>query len=360
MEKETHIGIGIMSGTSLDGLDLALCEFTGTAGGRWQYRIIKARTVPYDEAWRSALSEAHQGDALGYFMLHSRFGAFIARQALELAEASVEKPSFIASHGHTVFHRPELGFSTQVGCGATIAAHTRLTTVCDFRSLDTANGGQGAPLVPVGDKLLFPQYTACLNIGGIANISFDNSNARRLAFDICLANMALNHLSGLLGKAYDDGGQLAANGRVCQPLLDTLNALNRQQERRSLAREFFEKDILPLCSQYRQAPHSLSINDLLATFTEHTAMQVAAVLNQYQLKNVLVTGGGAYNSHLIERLKNYYKGDIVSPDDHTIQFKEALIFAFLGLLRLQAQTNTLSTVTGAASDSCGGAVYRMG
>lgn len=354
MEKETHLGIGVMSGTSLDGLDLALCGFTGPDDdGRWQYRIIKARTVAYDAAWRAGLSEIHAAPALGYFRLHSRFGAFIAAQALELAAGCAQKPRFIASHGHTVFHRPELGFSTQIGCGATIAAHTHLTTVCDFRSLDTANGGQGAPLVPIGDKLLFPQYVACLNIGGIANISFDDANGKRLAFDICLANMALNHLSKLLGKPYDEGGQMAASGRVNQALLDTLNTLNQQQARRSLAREFFEKDILPLCAQ--NAP---GIEDLLATFTEHTAMQVAEVLSQHQLPNVLITGGGAYNHHLIHRIRHYYKGEVVIPDDHTIQFKEALIFAFLGLLRLNNQINTLRSVTGAHSDTVAGAVYR--
>lgn len=354
MEKETHLGIGVMSGTSLDGLDLALCEFTGPAdGAHWQYRIIKARTVAYDEAWRSELSNIHTASALAYFMLHSRYGAFIAARALELADGCAQKPAFIASHGHTVFHRPELGFSTQIGCGATIAAHTGLATVCDFRSLDAANGGQGAPLVPIGDKLLFPQYAACLNLGGIANISFDDANGNRLAFDICLANMALNHLSNMLGKPYDEGGQIAASGRVHQDLLQALNTLNHEQARRSLAREFFEKDILPLCTQ-----NKLSVADLLATFTEHTAMQVAQVLSENQLSNVLITGGGAYNSHLTGRIKHYYKGGVVIPDDHTIQFKEALIFAFLGLLRLNNQVNTLRSVTGAHSDTVGGAVYR--
>ncbi|MBL7932653.1 MAG: anhydro-N-acetylmuramic acid kinase [Bacteroidia bacterium] len=341
-----------MSGTSLDGLDLALCEFK-PAKGKYSYRIIKAKTVLYPYKWKHLLSEAKHANAKNYVRLHAEYGAFIAKEANKFLKPLKRRPYAIASHGHTVFHQPLLGFSTQIGCGATIAAHTGITTVCDFRSLDVANKGQGAPLVPIGDKFLFGDFQACLNIGGIANISFDK-NGKRIAYDICEANMLLNHLSEKLGRAFDKDGELARGGKVNKKTLAALNDRDYYSNTgaKSIGREWFEREIMPQLK-------GKNIQSLLATAVEHIAHVIASDLDKHKIKNVLVTGGGAFNAYLVEKIRSKTKCRITIPDAETINFKEALIFAFLGYLRLNTKTNTLSSVTGARRDSCGGAVYQM-
>ncbi len=343
--------IGIMSGTSLDGLDIALCEFEAHDKS-YNYSILKAKTINYSQHWKEKLTNVKNTSAEQYFKLNAEYGKFIAEKINEFLKDVVEIPDAIASHGHTVFHQPQFGFSSQIGCGATIAANTSITTVCDFRSLDVANGGQGAPLVPIGDKLLFGKYEACLNIGGIANISFNNKNGKRIAYDICEANMLLNYLAEKTGQDYDKGGELAKAGNVNVDLLNKLNSQSYylQTGARSIGREWFEQNILSLIEK-----SEIVINDLLATSTEHVAQIIANDLSDK--KNVLVTGGGAFNSFLMERIKAKTTCEIIIPDAETINFKEALIFAFLGYLRLNEKINTLSSVTGAKSDSVGGAVY---
>jgi anhydro-N-acetylmuramic acid kinase len=345
--------LGQMSGTSLDGLDLALCEF-GKQEEQYLFRIISAQTVDYGPAWTKALSSLNGSLAQGYFKWHSLYGSFVAEKVNEFLSATGARPVAIASHGHTVFHQPALGFSTQLGCGATIAAKTGITTVCDFRSMDVALGGQGAPLVPIGDQYLFAKYDACLNLGGIANISFGNGQGQRLAYDVCEANMLLNHLAQKAGQAYDKNGDMAKAGTVDQELLAALNRQDfyQQSGARSLGREWFDKTVLPLL----KAPGKTT-EDLLATATEHIAQVLSQEINRLPLKHVLVTGGGAFNEFLMEKLRTAIKAELVIPDLLTVNFKEALIFAFLGYLRLQGKTNTLKSVTGAVSNSIGGAVY---
>jgi anhydro-N-acetylmuramic acid kinase len=342
--------LGVMSGTSLDGLDLAICEFTGS-GDSFSYKIIKTKTVAYEAPWKEVLHRIMSLSASDYLRQHHNYGRFIAESINEFLKGE-GRPDAIASHGHTVFHDPESGYSSQLGCGATIAANTGITTVCDFRSLDVANGGQGAPLVPVGDKLLFAEYASCLNLGGIANVSFD-SNGERIAYDICYANMLLNHLSEKINKPYDEGGNLAAKGKVNEDLLAELYNSYLEQNKRSLAREGFEKNILPLLPRY-----DIPVQDALATSCEYAAKAITKELNDHKVKSVLVTGGGAYNTTLINQIRSKFSGEVIIPDDKTVQFKEALIFAFLGYLRLNNKINTLKSVTGAKSDSIGGAVYR--
>ncbi len=342
-----------MSGTSLDGLDLAFCEFEQVDEG-FLFKIIGAKTVAYTLLWKKHLSEAKDLKAEAYFELHAAYGRFLAEEISTFIIASGLKPEAIASHGHTIFHRPELGFSSQLGCGATIAAKTGLTTVCDFRSLDTALGGQAAPLVPIGDKYLFGNYEACLNIGGIANISVDDTNGNRVAYDVCVANMLLNYLAEKNGQAYDKGGELARTGNINEGLLSKLNGLSyySQSGAKSIGREWFEKEIIPIIENSK-----LNNNDLLATSTEHVAMIIAKEIDQLNCKQVLLSGGGAFNTFLIEKLKSKTKAELVIPNESIINFKEALIFAFLGYLRLSGQTNTLQSVTGSSHNSCGGAVY---
>jgi anhydro-N-acetylmuramic acid kinase len=349
-EKEhTHrLILGLMSGTSLDGLDMALCEFT-----EGNFNIITAKTTQYTSHWKRALSEAKNAKGEQYFSLHVMYGKFIAEEIKTFLKLTDLKPEAIASHGHTIFHQPELGFSSQLGCGATIAANTGITTVCDFRSLDVALGGQGAPLVPVGDKLLFGKYQACLNIGGIANVSFDK-DGKRIAYDISVANMLLNYLSDRMGEAYDKGGEIARSGKINQELLKQFNSLSyyTQKGAKSLGREWFEKNMKGLMDS-----DNISTKDYLHTATEHVAQVISNDLNQQKFSNVFVTGGGAFNTFLMEKIKEKTTCEIILPPANIINFKEALIFAFLGHLRLNREVNTLSSVTGAKRDSIGGAVY---
>lgn len=337
-----------MSGTSMDGLDLALCDFSIT-NGKVTFLVIAAETIAYEQVWKERLQNVFDSSAEQYFKLNSLYGEFIAQSVNEFLKKNNQTADYISSHGHTIFHRPQLGFTTQIGCGATIAAQAGISTICDFRSLDVALKGQGAPLVPIGDRDLFHQYESCLNIGGIANISFTKNNVI-VASDICIANMTLNYLTETVGKAFDEGGKMAALGKYDETLLQHLLNLNTQQQ--SLGREWFENNFLPVLNS-----SSVSLNDKLATCVEYTAQQISHVLNTQQLQSVLITGGGAYNLFLIERLTHYYKGEIEMPSDEIIQFKEAIIFAYLGYLRANEQINTLSSVTKASSDSIGGCVY---
>ncbi len=353
--SDKYTVVGVMSGTSLDGLDLVICEFS-TINQQLTYKIRKAETIPYDAVQKNKLRTTPYLNVENYFLLHYQFGKFIGKQARRLFDSAGIKPNAIASHGHTIFHQPQKGYSTQIGCGATIAAESGITTVCDFRSLDVALNGQGAPLVPIGDKLLFGKYDSCLNLGGIANISFDNSNEKRVAFDITVVNMALNFFSEKLGFEYDKDGELAKQGNFNSELFNALNDLPfyKQSNAKSIGREWFENDFMRVIEEFK-----LTNYDLLNTITHHSAYQIADVLNKNQLKNVFITGGGAFNSFFIEKLSDYYKGEIIIPEAEIVNFKEALIFAFLGYLRLTHQINTLSSVTGAKFNSVGGAVYLM-
>lgn len=343
-----------MSGTSLDGLDIALCEISEDDKG-YNYKILKADTIPYQAEQKNKLRSLPYLNVENYFKLHHQYGKFIGKEVNEFIRKSGIKPHAVASHGHTVFHQPQKGFTTQIGCGATIAATTGLPTICDFRSLDVALKGQGAPLVPVGDKLLFSSYKSCLNIGGIANISFDKNNSRT-AFDICVANMALNHYAALAGSDYDKNGGWAKAGDLNKELFDQLNQLEfyKVKTAKSIGREWFEDEFLFLVQKSK-----LQVNDALNTLVHHIAFQIAAVLNENKLEDVLITGGGAHNAFLMETLGHYYKGNVIIPSPDIINYKEALIFAFLGYLRLFKKVNTLSSVTGAIQDSVGGAVYNM-
>lgn len=340
-----------MSGTSLDGLDLALCRFNNL-NGKFVFEILKAQTLGYSPEWKNLLSTAHSLSAEAYFQLHAKYGAFLAEQVLLFLKGE-ENPDAIASHGHTIFHRPLLGFSTQLGCGATLSAHTGITTVCDFRSTDVALGGQGAPLVPVGDALLFEQYDACLNIGGISNISMEKAG-NRVAYDIGIANMLLNYLVEKKGLSYDANGENARKGKIISEILIKAESLAfyKQKGARSLGREWFEAEVKPLFEKGNW-------EDLLATATEHVALRIADDINNNALKNVLVTGGGAFNTFLLERIKAHTKTDLIIPSAETINFKEALIFAFLGHLRLNEKHTALASVTGAKQNSGGAAVYRV-
>lgn len=345
-----YLVLGIMSGTSLDGLDLAAVEFSYRYN-RWNFSLVEAETVAYSSGWQEKLRNAHNLSGEELIGLHHEYGRYIGQEAHHFLFSHQLSPDLIASHGHTVFHQPGKGITFQIGNGASIAAETGITTVADFRVGDVALGGQGAPLVPVGDQLLFPHYTYCLNLGGFANISFEK-NRQRVAFDICPVNFMLNHLAKVLGKPFDSQGNIGRKGKVNEALLEQLNQLDyyRLMPPKSLAREWVDTYFLPVMEA-----SSCSLRDKLRTVYEHIAIQIAASVSEPG--KILVTGGGAWNDFLIERIREKTRGEIFIPSDQLILFKEALIFAFLGILRLLEEDNCLASVTGARRDSCGGAVY---
>ncbi len=345
-----------MSGTSLDGLDIAICRFDEFEGN-WSFEILGATTIEYSSGWKKILSGIHGSDALTFARTHSEYGSFIGKAVHRFCNESGIEPDLIASHGHTVFHQPGQHFTFQLGCGAAIAALTGIDTVCDFRSTDVALSGQGAPLVPFGDKHLFGGHRFCLNLGGIANISYEHAQ-HRIAFDICPANMALNYLAQQAGLSYDENGLLSGKGKINRPLLKALNdlAYYKLPSPKSMGREWFESEFKPLLDTA-----GIPLNDKLRTVTEHAGVQISEVLFHAPGTTMLTTGGGAFNPILVECIEDHLSRHgihVVIPASDLVNFKEALIFAFLGLNRKLEYHNTLASVTGASRDSTGGAYYK--
>jgi len=348
---ESYVSIGVMSGTSLDGLDLVACRFTFDQS--WNYEIIKTLTIPYSHKWVAKLSTATELNALDFAFLNNDFGKFIGKQVAEFCANLPQKPDLVSSHGHTIFHQPENKLTVQVGSGASIAAYSGLKTAGDFRTLDVALKGQGAPLVPIGDELLFGDYDFCLNLGGIANVSFREDGERK-AFDICPANMAFNQFIKELGYEYDLDGNYGRSGLIQEELLRLLNELEFYQQKgpKSLGSEWFENDFLPLINSFQLAPA-----DILRTLYEHVSDQLSLAVDRYPKGRMLITGGGAHNVFLIELFSEKTKHKTIVPSSQIIDFKEAIIFAFLGVLRLREEANCLKSVTGADHDHSGGVIY---
>jgi len=344
--------IGLMSGTSLDGVDLASCIFT-FKDNCWSYQIDIAETFPYPEEWLSCLPTLMNADAYTYAKANADLGYYLGRLIKTFMLKHDLETDFVASHGHTVFHQPCIGLTTQIGSGAAMAATCGFPVVCDFRSTDVSLGGQGAPLVPVGDALLFSDYAFCLNLGGFSNVSYD-VKGQRIAYDVCPVNTILNQLAKRIGQEYDYGGLSARSGKVDSLLLDKLNALDYYDQKppKSLGFEWCNEYIWPLIKET-----NLSVPDLLRTMVEHIAFQLSRALDEFERGTILVTGGGAKNKFLMERFEVLSKHELVVPADLIIDYKEALIFAFLGVLRVRGEVNCLSTVTGASRDSVGGAIY---
>jgi len=349
---KTHLVLGLMSGTSLDGLDMALVAFHYEEV--WHYKVIKSQAVPYDESLKKSLSNAIGLSGLELKKLDLYYGEWLGEQINLFLENPADRPELVVSHGHTIFHQPEIGLTMQIGDGYRIMTKTGIKTICDLRSLDLSLGGQGAPLVPIGDKLLFSQYDFCLNLGGFSNISTDIKR-HRIAYDICPVNTGLNFLAAKLGFDYDKDGEIARSGRLNGSLLKILNDLPYYQlaPPKSLGIEWVNSNILPLVQ-------GGNIADLIHTFCVHIAQQIAVSVPVGKTRrNILVTGGGAKNLFLIEMIKKEIgtKADIVIPDEQTVDFKEAIIFGFLGLLRMLGQVNTFRSVTGASADSSGGIIF---
>ena len=343
--------IALMSGTSLDGIDI--CYSSYYYNGFWNYQIHNSQTISYPTHFLNKLKNATSCNSEDLFQLDVDISKLFGSKILEFIEINkLTSIDFIASHGHTVFHQPEKGYTLQIGCGSTLASVTNRKVINDFRTKDVSLGGQGAPLVPIGDQLLFSEYDYCLNLGGIANISFQKDN-ERLAFDICPINMGLNHITRKhFNLEYDKNGDLAKKGNIDQILLKQLNELNfyKTSPPKSLGYEWFEHTFSPIFNKSESNP-----NDILATLIEHSAIQISNVIKPKN--NVLITGGGAYNKFLISRLTAHSDARYTIPSNETIDFKEALIFGFLGVLRQRNEINCLSTVTGAKRDCSGGVIH---
>ena len=357
----TYRAIGLMSGSSLDGLDIVFAELV-EASGRWSYEIIAADCYAYDKDWTNRLSTATTLPALDYQLLHTAYGHYLGNEVNRFIEANGlhYKVGLVATHGHTTFHLPAQKTTAQLGDGAALAAVTGLPVVSDLRALDVAFSGQGAPIVPIAEKLLFPDYALFLNLGGIANLSIARPDGY-IAFDVCPANRVLNLIAAEAGKEYDAGGALAASGQIHHTLLEQLNALPyyAQSHPKSLANSFGTDEVYPLVQS-----HALSPADAAATYVAHLVTQIETSIKANRPTGaggkLLITGGGAFNTFVIEQLTNRLQPmevEAIVPDERTVQYKEALAMALIGVLRWRQEYNVLSSVTGASRDSIGGAVW---
>lgn len=391
--------IGVMSGTSLDGLDLAACRFR-EENNQHHFEILHAETVHYSQTEAQTLKSAFHQSGMQLIAMHQQFGKLIGQKVNEFCKQHHIKPDYIASHGHTIFHQPNnqsnffttqenpssanqnpqhpihnsespipnsqsviqnsefrihnsqfTGYTFQLGHGAEIAAHSGIKTICDFRTSDVAYGGQGAPLVPIGDELLFSEYEYCLNLGGISNISF-NENGKRKAFDIGICNMALNELAQQLNLTFDMDGLLAQSGKYNKYLFDKLLTCSNEhhQYNHSLGYEWYQSILKPIVDE-----DNSSIQDKLNTLCVFIASQIASAVRKPG--KVLITGGGAKNQFLIKSIQQAGLLDIIIPERKMIDYKEALIFAFLGMLRVNEKANCLKEVTGASKNVIGGCIY---
>ena len=356
--------IGVMSGSSLDGLDIVFAELQEQQG-KWTYQLVAAECLPYTIELQSQLRDAIHLSAKEYFLLHSAYGKYIGNQINRFIDKYElhYQVALIASHGHTSFHIPPY-MTAQLGDGAAIAAVTGLPVISDLRSIDVALGGQGAPIVPIGEKLLFKDFDFFLNIGGIANISV-NLPDKYVAFDICAANRVLNMLVAQMGKEYDENGSIAATGSVDETVLNQLNALDyfQQSYPKSLANDFGTEVVYPMMTK------GLSIPDALRTYNAHIAYQVALSVTPHlnaipkSEYKMMITGGGAFNGFLVDEIRQHlerFQVEVVVPDAGLVAYKEALIIGLYGVLRWREESNTIATVTGAERDSVGGAVYSSG
>lgn len=345
-----------MSGTSLDGVDLAYITFT--KAHQWEFKIHLAETIAYSDDWVRVLKQLLYFDFDELKQIDADYTLLLSDIIKNFVTICEEIPAFagidaVCSHGHTALHQPEKGLTYQIGNLPDLAKHINQTLVCDFRVADVGLGGQGAPLVPIGDALLFSEYDFCLNLGGFANISTEINN-ERIAYDICPVNIVLNHYISPLGLSYDDKGQMASTGKIHPELLNELNALEFYKKKypKSLGIEWVVNHIFPLIDSFQ-----LSTQDILRTFTEHIAIQISNEINSKQDATVLITGGGAYHHFLIERLQSHTKNALVIPDKDIVEFKEALIFGLLGVLKLRGEVNCLKSVTGAKMNHSSGKVY---
>jgi anhydro-N-acetylmuramic acid kinase len=353
MTAQNYNVIGLMSGTSLDGIDLAQLSFSFSSG-KWTYAIGATATVPYTSAWIGRLKKAVDFSSEELVELNVDYTKLLGKTIFDfIAQHQLTSIDAVCSHGHTILHQPQNGFTLQIGNLPELAEYCQQKVVCDFRVQDVALGGQGAPLVPIGDRILFSDYTYCLNLGGFSNVSYEQ-NGQRLAFDISAVNTVLNFYAQQYGWDFDDRGAFAKSGKLNESLFNALNALPYFElaPPKSLGFEHVKTTLLPLIDSF-----SIDTASKMHSFTEHVAHQIGAALPE-KSGRLLITGGGAYNDFLVARIQHYLPNiDVVIPNKKTIEFKEALIFGLLGVLRLRNEINVLHSVTGASKDHCAGYVF---
>ena len=351
MLDEKYFVIGVMSGTSLDGVDVVYVEFRKKDFSK--YEIVFSETISYSVDWVERLREGISLTRDALLVLDIEYAELLSNLINDfIYRNNIKNVDFIASHGHTIFHQPDKGITLQIGDGQTIANKTSKKVVCDFRTQDVAFGGQGAPLVPIGDKILFSKFKYCINLGGFANISFDNAIGKRIAFDLCPLNIVLNHYARKLGRDFDDGGRIAMKGKLNEDLFEKLNSIDyyHQKPPKSLGLEWVQKNIFSLLNEFNDDTPTI-----LRTFVEHAAFQIYKSIGNEV--SVLYTGGGVFNTFLTSRIDFFSKQRVVLMEKKLIEYKEALIFALLGVLRVENKINCLASVTGANFDHSSGKIY---
>jgi anhydro-N-acetylmuramic acid kinase len=352
MIKSKYKVVGVMSGTSLDGLDLAYIEFNFE--DKWNFSIIEAETIAYSNEWNQTLKNLVSNSIEDLNGIDENYTSYLASIINDFVYRNcISDMDAVCSHGHTAFHQPENRLTYQIGNLKKLSNLVENTVVCDFRIQDVEFGGQGAPLVPIGDELLFSDYDFCLNLGGFANIS-TKTNSKRIAYDICPVNIVLNRYVSKLGYDFDDSGKIASTGKMNPELLSELNSLDfyNLSPPKSLGLEWVRDIVFPIIDNYK-----LNVEDILRTFIEHCAFQISREISKKEDASILITGGGVYNSFFIERLKTFSNNNIIIPDKNLIEFKEALIFGLLGVLKLRGEINCLRSVTGAKKDHSSGQIY---
>ena len=352
MIKDEYNVIGVMSGTSLDGIDLVYAKFC--LNETWSFEIVHAETVEYPSNWHEALKELVNTPIEELKAIDTNYTEYLAKVIKNfIIKYQIKNIDAICSHGHTALHQPENKLTYQIGNRPFLAELIKETVVCDFRVQDVELGGQGAPLVPIGDELLFSEFDFCLNLGGFANVS-TNFNRNRIAYDICPVNIVLNHYIRKLGLNYDDEGKIASEGMISVKLLNQLNAIEFYKETypKSLGLEWVNNTVFPLIDTFK-----LEIQDVLKTFVEHIAIQIASEINKKHTGSVLITGGGVYNIYLMDRIEAHSIQKIIVPKNEVVEFKEAVIFGFLGVQKLRNEVNCLSSVTGAIKDHSSGKIF---
>ncbi len=362
MAIKTYKAIGLMSGSSLDGLDVACVDFKYD-DGKIDWEIMQAETFPYSDMWLSRLINLPLQNALAFAKTHTYYGHYVGEMVNQFLQKHQIEPDFIAAHGHTVFHHPDQKFTVQIGDGAAIAAITGFPVISNFRAQDIALGGEGAPIAPIADKYLLPGYDFYLNLGGIDNISC-NINGRFVAFDIGSANQTLNAIAREMNMKFDEDGRIAKTGELVEPLFQKANDNDYYKEAypKSLDNSYVRENIVPLFLDFEAL-----WEDKMRTACEHIAFQIAnaiaAVVEKEDFKKekykMIATGGGALNEFLISCIRRYNENvEVVVPDRKVIEFKEAALMALMGLLRIENQTNTLHSVTGARRDTISGAIHQ--
>ena len=354
MNKTEYRIVGVMSGTSLDGIDLVYVSFYNKTGS-WSFKIHSSETVTYPEKWFNILKHLVSKSIKEVAEIDANYTLFLAKIIKEfIKNNNINNIDAVCSHGHTALHQPENKLTYQIGNLPSLFEILQETIVCNFRIQDVEFGGQGAPLVPIGDALLFKDYEYCLNLGGFANISTE-VDGKRIAYDICPVNIVLNHYVSFLKLDFDDEGKIAKTGTIQKELLQTLNSLEfyKQNYPKSLGLEWVEREVLPLIDSF-----NLATKDILRTFVEHVAIQISQEINKASTSKAFITGGGAYHKFLIERIQSKTSNKLMIPENTIIEFKEAIVFGFLGVLKLREEVNCLSSVTGAKHDHSSGIIYK--